>query len=104
MKISPEEKRNLLIQRGFSEEEIETGFRDYEYDLEKWRIKSIGPERRSDEIINSLEFMCLRRKILNIVENDLEQLSLKWKAAEQEMIKNTRTGPQAWDFVDNAYG
>lgn len=52
MRISAEEKRNLLIQRGFTAEEIDSGFRSFidgssdKRDI--WDIQTITPERLAE--------------------------------------------------------
>ena len=47
-RLSAEEKRNLLLQRGFTVEEIEGGFEDYIKDPPKWTIKTVGPKEVSE--------------------------------------------------------
>lgn len=47
-RLSVEEKRNLLLQRGFSVEEIEGGLEDYIIGTEKWYIKTVGPKEVSE--------------------------------------------------------
>ncbi len=44
MIITPEEKRRLLIQRGFTPEEIDSGFRGLSKDDGSWRINTVSPE------------------------------------------------------------
>lgn len=48
MRISEEDKGRLLIQRGFTSEEIESGFRDYISGNLEWNIMSISPEGLRD--------------------------------------------------------
>ena len=43
MRVSAEEKRNLLIQRGFSPDEIEGGFTEYINGSKKWYINTVTP-------------------------------------------------------------
>ena len=43
MRVSAEEKRNLLIQRGFSLDEIEGGFTEYINGSKKWYINTVTP-------------------------------------------------------------
>ena len=47
-RLSVEEKRNLLLQRGFSVEEIEGGLEDYINGTEKWYIKKVDPKEVSE--------------------------------------------------------
>ena len=47
-RLSDEEKRNLLIQRGFSAEEIEGRFEDYINGIENWYIETVDPKEVSE--------------------------------------------------------
>lgn len=47
-RLSDEEKRNLLIQRGFSAEEIEGRFEDYINGTENWYIETVDPKEVSE--------------------------------------------------------
>ena len=44
MIISADDKRRLLIQRGFTADEIETGLEDYLNGSKEWNIRTINPE------------------------------------------------------------